>query len=177
MKKVILLVLVSVIILAGCKKTQGRTVLQEAQVENILQIVDVESYLALEIGTTGFNGVTFCAYDIISAEQDVQQVVTYLWVLCQEYYQEQRALELGTGTSLPVAVFIEKNNDNFSLLNCKFPRDGMSYEQEVRDIFPKSIWAKINPSNESEVDAFNKRIRNLEDILKVKAEEYFKSNE
>jgi hypothetical protein len=147
--------------------------LQTTQAEDILQIVDMESYLTSEIGETAFNGVVFCAYNVIFAEQDDYKIVTYLWVLCQEYYQEQQALEPGTGISLPIAVFIRNKNNNFNILNYRFPRDGINYEQDIKDIFPKSVLAKIIPSNSSEIDNFNERIKNLEMILKDNAQEYF----
>lgn len=167
MKRLVLFVLAS-IILAGCQNT----ILQTTQAEDILQNVDIESYLTSEIGITGSNGVVFCAYDILFAEQDAHQIVIYLWVLCQEYYQEQQILKLGTGISLPVAVFIGNENDDFSILNCRIPSD-MNYAKDIKDIFPRSVRAKFAGRNSSEIADYNKRIRNLERIAESKAQKYF----
>lgn len=169
MKRLVLFILAGVIvILMGCQKT----VLETTEAKDILQTVDMESYLTSEVGKAGFNGIVFCAYDILFAEQNANKTTIYLWVLCQEYYQEQHILKLGTGRSLPVAVFIGNENGDFRILNCRIPSD-MNYAQDIKDIFPRNVQAKFTPRNSREMNNYNERIRDLEKIVENKAQKYF----
>jgi len=168
-KRLVLFILV-IFILAGCQKSA----LAKTEAEDILNIVEMQNYLAKEIGETSFGGVAFCAYDVLQAERDAQNINIYLWVVCQEYYQNDQGLERGTGVSLPVAVYLGNENETYSILDHRASEGfGEELAQEYKDIFPRSVRKKMENNTVEEINEYNLRIGKLNKINEENAQEYF----
>lgn len=157
----------------GCQNITSENDSQENQANQTVQVEEVENYLVAHLGQVAFGGQVFCAYDILATEQTRDVTIFYLWVLCQEFYQEQQQLKQGTGISLPVALTLENQGGNWQILEHKIPRDGLSYGEEIEAIFPQPIWSQISPSNNQEIKDYNNRIDILENATEEKATVYF----
>lgn len=68
----------------------------------------IDSYLVETIGGAYAGGRAFCAYELMDSVHDEhqQQTTLYLWVLCQEYLAVGDRLEVGSGVSVPVELFV-----------------------------------------------------------------------
>ena len=161
-------------ILGGCHKiAQKENVPQGEKPEQTIQVKDMQDYLAANIGETAFDGVVFCAYDVLASTQEDNTSTLYLWVLCQEYYQENQRLEQGTGISAPVGIILQ--DKGLQVLEHKMPRDGQDYGKDVQAIFPQSVWPQILPSNSDEINDYNNRAETLEKQVEEKAKTYFET--
>lgn len=120
----------------------------------------ITSYLAEQIGISGFGGEVFCAFEYLQPPPDAEGEI-YIWALCLEFYREEdRTLE-GSGISLPVALQISEQNGQLQIASHLTPGDGSYYGPDVKEIFPASTWGKIFPDGEEEQDHYNLRASRL----------------
>lgn len=171
-----LLVFVAMVaLMVGCQNTPTANNPQENQIDPPLQGEEIKTYLANQLGEVAFGGKVFCAYEVLATEQKEKETALYLWVLCQEFYQDDQQLKLGTGMSLPVAVFLEHKEDHWQISEHKIPQDGLAYGEDIKTIFPESIWPKITPGTDEEINEYNHRINILETETEEAAKVYFAS--
>jgi hypothetical protein len=131
----------------------------------------IENYLVTNVGVTGFDGKVFCAFEMLSVieKEDEVEIEAYLWVLCQEYYEQNQVLEQGTGMSLPVALIVQERGERDEVSH-RIPRDGDFYQDDVQTIFPRAIWADILSTDASD---YNQRVQALEHEVEEEAQIFF----
>lgn len=132
----------------------------------------VERYLVENIGIASFGGQVFCSYETLDMKQEDAQVDAYVWALCQEYYMDDHSLELGTGSSLPVALHLQKTGNEYQLLSYEVPKDGMGYWPSIQAIFPTIA---IERMCEGDASCYNQRAEKLVLENEQKAREFYKS--
>jgi len=76
---------------------------------------------------------------------------------------------MGTASSLPVAVFLEKDQGLYHVFGSRIPRDG-GYELDLPAIFPPQV---IEQMCFNDANCYNLRSANLEEEALRKAAEYF----
>ncbi len=132
------ILLVAMVLLAGCQQPiqDSPTMLDPAQ---FASATSIKTYLANNVASRGFNGTVYCAYDVLGAEATDRGYSLYLWALCQEYYPTNNKLELGTGSSFPVALVVHRNDDQLEPVSHRQPRDGALYTEDMLNIFPQSV--------------------------------------
>ena len=161
----------------GCQNTTTADTSQRNQIEPTIQIEELKSYLAVNVGAVAFGGKVFCAYNVLGTQQQEEITTLYLWTLCQEFYQEQQQLRKGTGVSVPVSVTLENKGDSRQIIEYTIPRDGSYYGEDIKAIFPQSVWPKISPQSNQEIDEFNNYISILEASTEQEAMFFFASGE
>jgi hypothetical protein len=166
-----LIVSLVVTLLVGCR-TEPQQVASSTAVASALQAENIESYLADHLGVPAWNGKVFCSYEPLAAEQ-LTDGSAYLWALCLQYSLEEGALEVGAGISVPVALQVQEENNNWIIVDYLVPRDGSFFGNDVREIFPKSTWGEILPESRREIDQKNNLVEGLEKKIEVKARDYF----
>lgn len=149
-----------------------RTLTEEIINHDIFREI-IKDYLEKNIGVVGFGGEVFCAHEVFGGEKRGITITEYLWVMCQEYYLENDNLKEGTGSSLPVALILQKEEDIYKVINHKTPRDGNYYSQDIREIFPEKYHAKIFPQPPDYLE-YNQRAKRLYEETKKEAEFYLK---
>ena len=134
----------------------------------------VDSYLAGNVGSAYLGGRVFCAYDLMDYVQDArqQQTTLYLWVLCQEYLAVGDTLELGTGVSVPVVLFVNQIDGGWQIAH-RLPGDGTQYGQDVRILFPQHLWGEIFAENPQAIQRYNQRAETLERLTEQAARIYY----
>ena len=130
----------------------------------------VKTYLEENIWKPNRNGKAFCAYEILG-EEDGSNIYQYLWVKCKEYYLENGKLREGGGTSLPVVLVLQKENNIYKVISHKVPRAGSLYREDIERLFPENI--RRNKMFSNDVNYLNQRGVILKDKIKKEAEFYF----
>lgn len=134
-------------------------------------LAPVEGYLVEKIGSTAFGGKVFCSYDILEAGVRIDGADIYVWALCGEYYLEDGMLNLGSASSLPVALYLESDaRKGFTVTSHAVPLDGIEYMSSIRQIFPLQA---IDKMCEEKPDCYNERANRLENSIEEKAREYY----
>lgn len=172
MSKVISLILVvSVVVSVGCQGVVRTEMPTVASSEQSTPSEDVDSYLATQLLHASFGGVVFCAHQILAVESKEGVTTSYLWALCQEFYCHQQQLEVGSGVSLPVALEAERLDGGRWSFGHRIPRDGLSYDADISEIFPTRVQRLIAP----EATEFNRRVSSLQEAVSNAAQSHFGS--
>jgi hypothetical protein len=162
MQKAIFLLLL--VILTSCSS-------MSVKVARILGYLSpVEGYLVKNIGIISYGGQVFCSYEVLDTKQENINIDVYVWVLCEEYYLDDNALKMGTGSSLPVALHLQKVDSEYRLLSYEVPKDGTEYGPSIKNIFPPIA---IKRMCEGDADCYNERAGRLELEVLQKAKEYY----
>jgi len=132
--------------------------INESEKENI------KIYLEENIWKPNRGGKTFCAYEILGEESGLDIHQYYLWALCKEYYLENSKLREAGGTSLPVAITLQRESNTYKVIGHEVPRNGSFYKEEIERIFPENI--RRNKMFSNDVNYHNQHIRVLEDEIK-----------
>lgn len=146
------------IALIGCQQAsndRGKTI----PLEQFSSMQSIRDYLSTNIASTGHGGKPYCAYEVLDTQQEGENINVYLWAVCQEYYSDKQNLRQGTSASLPVALVMQKNDNNLSVLAHRIPRDGALYAEDMPIIFSKKFVAKVQA--ESTADR-NNRVNRLQ---------------
>jgi hypothetical protein len=130
----------------------------------------VEGYLVENIGIASFGGQVFCSYEVLDTEQKDINVDVYVWALCEEHYLVDNSLEPGTASSLPVALHLQRSDNEYYLQSYEVPKDGIGYGPSIEIIFPELA---IKRMCEGDVECPNQRVERLELENKQKAREYY----
>jgi hypothetical protein len=133
-------------------------------------LAPVESYLIEHVGEANSGGIVFCAYDVLGADLRADAADVYVWALCAEYYLEDGALTMGTASSLPVALTMQKSNGQYVVTGHAVPGDGTEYWPGIQRLFPAEA---IKAMCEGEPDCYNERAGRLEKAVEEKAREYY----
>jgi hypothetical protein len=143
--------------LVGCQEAsdnQGKSI----SLEQFSSVQSIKNYLNANVASTGFGGKPYCAYEVLDAQQEGENINIYLWTVCQEYYSDKQKLRQGTGSVLPVALAMQRNGSNLDVLDHRVPRDGGFYSEDMSDIFSQRFKTK----NQAETTADkNNRVNRL----------------
>ena len=130
----------------------------------------VEGYLIENIGIASFGGQVFCSCDVLDTKPENINVDVYVWAFCEEYYLVGNSLEVGTGSSLPVALHLQRAGGEYRLLSYEVPKDGTGYGPSIQVIFPRVAIERMCMGN---TDCYNQRAERLEYENEQKAGEYY----
>jgi hypothetical protein len=133
-------------------------------------LAPVENALMENIGQTSFGGKVFCSYDVLGSEARSDGMDVYVWALCGEYYLDNGVLTLGTGSSMPVAIHMQKAGRVYEVVSCEIPSDGMDYMPSIQRIFTAAAIQKMCHENP---DCYNERAQRLQNASEQKAREYY----
>lgn len=130
----------------------------------------VENTLVENIGQASFDGKVFCSYDVLGTEAWADGMDVYVWALCGEYYLDNGVLTLGTASSLPVAIHMQKAGRVYEVVSCEIPSDGMDYMPSIQRIFTAAAIQKMCHENP---DCYNERAQRLQNAIEQKAREFY----
>jgi hypothetical protein len=157
-----LFVLLTVIGLAACTAAPAQPPAAQLPASAI-SAEQIRAALVKYIGVTAFGGRVFCAYEPLVTDADY----VYVWALCQEYYQGANGLEQGTGSSLPVALAVQKTENGYRVSGFRQPDEGMS---NVKSIFPPEAWPSFYWGD---AEKYNARAAKLDNETLQQAKSYF----
>ena len=63
----------------------------------------------------------------------------YSWVLEESYYLDSNEILQESGSSIPYKFIIERNDDNYQVIDYKIPRDGSLYLKDMKTLFPYDV--------------------------------------
>jgi hypothetical protein len=159
--------------------------------ENIEEVIS--RYLETKLGKANNNGKIFSEYKILDTVDKKEGVEYELWVLISEFYMKESELvcpnekaykykngcvskpidnpyiELGSGRSGPVVLFIRKDSGKYFVVNHKEPRDGAYYSEDIKKIFSKKAVSLI-------FEKHNETANELKTQIDERAKDYFKSD-
>jgi len=67
----------------------------------------------------------------------------YAWIRDGKYYLENDLLKEDSASSIPYKFIVEKINNEYFVVDYKFPKDG-SYFEDMKNIFPRSVRNDMN---------------------------------
>lgn len=130
----------------------------------------VKVYLVQYVGQASFGGKVFCACDVFGTEPRDDGVAVYIWALCGEYFLVDGVLTLGTASSLPVALYLQKSNGLYTVTRSEVPGDGMDYGASIQHIFPPAVIEKMCTGNPN---CYNERAQRLQNEIGRNAGDFY----
>lgn len=87
------------------------------------------------------NEKTFASIKVYLIEEKEKDKLynVYAWVLQEKYYLENNEIIKDSGFSIPHKFVVEYINNEYIVTDERIPRDGSYYENDIKNIFPKSI--------------------------------------
>ncbi len=132
------------------------------------------------------SGEFYCAdFQVLGTKRDKENTTVYMWVLYQEYEEENGHIEDVSGAHIPTAITIRQTaaNGQYELVEYWEPREGADYVKDVRGKFPWNLHGKALDSQryiQSQQEACQQKARayfsavaNDIDALKSKFPNYF----
>lgn len=106
----------------------------------------------------------FYSYHSFGIEKRGNYKYMYMWLYSEsDYLEEDNALGISTGSSLPVKITIKDNK----VVNTEYPKDGNEYTKSIYKLFPRTIAKQIlNFDNE-------KNINKLYNEMRTKKNKYY----
>lgn len=98
-------------------------------------------------------------WDIIGKTREGRQTTLYMWVLYEEF-SNQNGLVLETGSHILTAITVEKVNRSYSLVEYWEPKDGSYYLDSIREKVPVYLWSKAMDSQRY-IDAQSAELRQM----------------
>ena len=106
----------------------------------------IETYLINQEENNKYNNMkTFISmktYLIDESSEDITKV--YAWIVESTYYKENNDIIEYGGSSIPYKFTLKKQNNTYKVIKHQIPRDGSYYQDDMIDIFPKSVLKQIN---------------------------------
>jgi hypothetical protein len=133
---------VLLLMMAGCRKSRPELTAEQAQIAGISEAA-IDSYLAANVGVSGFGGKVFCAHEVLDVESRGERVKEYVFAVCQEYSVRGGSLSEGTGVGIPVALEMERRGQAYQVVAHQAPGDSPRYAGDVRRIFPERTQDEI----------------------------------
>lgn len=96
-------------------------------------------YLPENLLEPSYEGKVFCANHLYGYDEDqtTNLVKAYVWAYCEEYYQENGQLKMGSGVSEPVLVTLELQNGLLGVQGHREPGNGSLYAPSIKEMFPE----------------------------------------
>lgn len=157
--KFIPLFFVIIILLCGCTKTLS--VDTTAEIDNAISNAILEdnkdSYQEGECQAEG--------HVIFEAEKNDNEIIVYSYIGYSEYGFENGNFVDVSGAMCPAVIVLD---NNYNLIEIKYPEDGRYYTKSIKDMFPRScVNDVLNLSNENE--------KSINEQQKEYAKSYLKS--
>lgn len=102
----------------------------------------IKEYLVEKGNSESLNGEkTFVSMRVYLLEEKVkdEKYFIYAWVNDAKYYLEDNEIKKDSASSIPYKFVVEKNNDELYVSDSRTPRDGSYYEDDMKNIFPRSV--------------------------------------
>ena len=77
-------------------------------------------------------------------EINYNTIIVYSWVLSETYYQDNNEIINDSGSSIPYKFTIQKEEDEYYVVNHQIPRDGSYYVKDMKTLFPRSVLKEMN---------------------------------
>ncbi len=168
---IIIIIVLLFVSIAGCKMPQNELIVVEDEVKVTENMEDViTQYIEEQVAHQSHRGTSFSAQEFYGTKQkDDGEIYVYLWTYYSEYYLDNGELQQGGGASLPLIVVIKEDNfEEFYVVEHFRPLDGSEYDPSVRSLFPEKYHDRIFTRN---------NVRDLEPLVKQKAEAHFKEQQ
>lgn len=68
----------------------------------------------------------------------------YAWVQKGNYYLENDEIKEDSGSSIPYKFIVKKEDGEFVVSDSRTPRDGSLYNEDMKNIFPRSVRNDMN---------------------------------
>lgn len=87
------------------------------------------------------NSKSFAAINVylVSEKEKGERWEVDAWVLCETYYKENGAIEQESGYSVPQKFIVEKQDNEYIVVETRIPRDGNYYPEDIKDMFSWSV--------------------------------------
>lgn len=111
----------------------------------------------------------FATMKVFLLEETKKDKLYYVYALVNEakYYLENDELKRDSASLIPYKFKIEKINDEYKVTDSRIPRDGSYYEDDIKNIFPKSVRNSIDDAQ------YDGTVEKLEMEIEEKAKLYF----
>lgn len=103
---------------------------------------EMERYLTTEVMKPNFGGDVWTSYQILDTNTTKNEV--YVWALIQEYVQEGDRFEQGSGMSVPLVLYLDDDDETFTIQGHRTPRDGSYYPTDLWTMFPVHVQLAIS---------------------------------
>lgn len=140
--RIIPLVFLIIILLCGCTKTSSVNITTEIDnaVSNAILEDNKGSYYEGECQAEG--------HIIFKAEKTDNEIILYSYIGYSEYGFENGNFVDVSGTMCPAVIMLD---NNYNLIEIKYPEDGSYYTKSIKNMFPRScVNDVLNLSNENE---------------------------
>lgn len=134
----------------------------------------VEGYLAAFLIEPAYGGQVYCASETLEVEQVGDAIKAWVWAVCEEFYVEEGVLQVGSGFSGPLMVYLLSNEQDYqpgardrSYMATGYakPGDGSEMADDINRIFPRSAIESMCMDDSSCMQA---RIDHLQAALEAK---------
>ena len=84
---------------------------------------------------------TFVSMRVYLLEEKERDSLYYVsaWVMDEKYYLENNELKKDRGSSMPYKFEVEKVNDEYVVIDSRYPRDGSYYAEDMKNMFDKYV--------------------------------------
>ena len=161
---VFIFLLSMLLILGGCNLT-----LKDAS--NSLNLNKEDEKIILKYLDTKTNdissprgGTMYSAFTVLGTDSDK----IYIWMLKEETLKQGSEVIMTNGTSLPLVLYIEIEEDKIVIKNHKYPEDGQGNGKSIRKLFPGNV-IKVMSNN------YNERAEQLEEIINNRVKDDMKN--
>lgn len=137
MRGLFTIILIVLIVFSGCNSSKNisfDTLKITKDEENL--ILDYLDNKTNDIARSK-NGKMYSAFKLLGASQDK----LYIWVSKVEYFKEGNEIthKCGDAVSTPVVLTFKKTDKSISIVRHEHPKDGESYNKNVKKLFPPNI--------------------------------------
>jgi hypothetical protein len=104
----------------------------------------LKSYLP-RILEPAYNGKVFCSSHLYGFDENksTNMVQAYVWAYCEEYFQENGQIKMGSGVSEPVLVTLELQNGILGVQGHQEPGNGSLYAPSIKEMFPEKYYNEV----------------------------------
>lgn len=76
---------------------------------------------------------------LIEEKENKKLYNVYIWALEKSFYLKNDVITEDSGSSIPYLFVVERDDDNYKVLDYRIPRDGSLYSTDMKNIFPNSV--------------------------------------
>ena len=81
---------------------------------------------------------------LVEEIKDRKLYYVYSWVLEESYYLDNNKILQDSGSSIPYKFIIERNDDDYKVIDYKIPRDGSLYQKDMKVLFPYYVRSQMD---------------------------------
>ena len=98
----------------------------------------IENYINENVLKPEFGGKVFCAFNKYGSEENNDKIYYYLWTYCEEYFNKDGSILMGSGVSMPVKLTASINENEIQIDSFVQPIDGEGYSKSIKNMFPEN---------------------------------------